>query len=76
MRWLSISYGIKAYYYKDYTQQQRYPLVALRDFIEQGLLDYTDRIAILGAINGTGATFLAINSVQAILEHGTASQES
>ena len=76
MRWLSISYGIKAYYYKDYTQQQRYPLVALRDFIEQGLLDYTDRIAILGAINGTGATFLAINSVQAILEHDTASQES
>ena len=76
MRWLSISYGIKAYYYKDYTQQHRYPLEALRDFIEQGLLDYSDRIAILGAINGTGATFLAINSVQAILEHGTSAHES
>ena len=76
MRWLSISYGIKAYYYKDYTQLQRYPIEALRDFIEQGLLDYSDRIAILGAINGTGATFLDINSVQAILEHGTSAQES
>ena len=70
MRWLSISYGIKAYYYKDYTQQQRYPLQALHDFIGQGLLHPSDRIAILGAINGTGATYLAINSVEAILEHG------
>lgn len=70
MRWLSISYGIKAYYYKDYTCQQRYPLAALRDFIKQGLLLPSDRIAFLGAINGTGATFLEVNSVQAILDYG------
>ena len=65
-----ISYGIKAYYYKDYTCQQRYPLAALRDFIKQGLLLPSDRIAFLGAINGTGATFLEVNSVQAILDYG------
>ncbi|MDE6175644.1 MAG: hypothetical protein K2F88_08795 [Duncaniella sp.] len=76
MRWLSISYGIKAYYYQDYTQQQRYPTEALHDFIEQGLLQPSDRIAILGAINGTGATFLAINSVEAILEHGAADKKN
>ena len=70
MRWLSISYGIKAYYYKDYTQQERYPIEALRDFIAQGLLCSDDRIAYLGAISGTGATYLEVNSVQAILEHG------
>ena len=69
MRWLSLSYGIKAYYYKDYTCQQRYPIQALRDFIEQGLLTPADRIAVLGAINGTGATFLEINAVKAILEN-------
>lgn len=69
MRWLSISYGIKAYYYKDYTQQQRYPLEALRDFISQGLLQPDDRIAYLGAISGTGATYLEVNSVQAILDY-------
>lgn len=69
MRWLSLSFGIKAYYYKDYTYQQRYPLQALRDFIEQGLLNPDDRIAVLGAINGTGATFLEINAVKAILEN-------
>ncbi|MDE6277951.1 MAG: pyruvate kinase [Muribaculaceae bacterium] len=72
MRWLSLSYGIKAYYYKDYTREQRYPLEALRDFVEQGLLTPSDRIAFLGAINGTGATFLEINAVQAILENGCA----
>lgn len=70
MRWLSISYGIKAYYYKDYTRDCRYPLEALRDFISQGLLAPDDRIAYLGAINGTGSTFLEINAVQAILDHG------
>ena len=70
MRWLSISYGIKAYYYKDYTQQHRYPIEALHDFISQGLLSPEDRIAYLGALNGTGATYLEVNSVQAILEHG------
>lgn len=70
MRWLSLSYGVKAYYYNDYTPEQRYPLQALRDFIEQGLLESTDRIAFLGAINGTGATFLEINAVQAILDNG------
>lgn len=69
MRWLSLSFGIKAYYYKDYTYQQRYPLQALRDFVEQGLLAPADRIAVLGAINGTGATFLEINAVKAILEN-------
>ena len=70
MRWLSISYGIKAYYYKDYyTCAQRYPLDALRDFIDQGLLTPDDRIAVLGALNGTGATFLEINAVQAILDN-------
>ena len=70
MRWLSLSYGVKAYYYKDYTAEQRYPLQALRDFVSQGLLDPCDRIAYLGAINGTGATFLEINAVQAILDNG------
>lgn len=70
MRWLSISYGIKAYYYKDYTLEQRYPMEALRDFVAQGLLSPEDRIAYLGAINGTGATFLEINAVQAILDNG------
>lgn len=69
MRWLSLSYGIKAYYYYDYTPEQRYPLDALRDFVRQGLLTPADRIAILGALNGTGATFLEINAVQAILDH-------
>lgn len=68
MRWLSLSYGIKAYYYKDYTPEQRYPVEALRDFIAQGLLDPEDRIAYLGAICGTGATFLEINAVRAIIE--------
>ena len=48
---------------------QRYPIQALRDFIEQGLLTPADRIAVLGAINGTGATFLEINAVKAILEN-------
>lgn len=70
MRWLSLSYGIKAYYYKDYTPDCRYPLQALRDFLDQGLLSSDDRIAYLGAINGTGATFLEINTVHAILEYG------
>lgn len=69
MRWLSISYGIKAYYYPDYTIQQLYPLEALRDFIGQGLLEPDDRIAFLGALNGTGATFLEVNSLQAILDN-------
>ncbi|MDE6332485.1 MAG: pyruvate kinase, partial [Muribaculaceae bacterium] len=70
MRWLSLSYGIKAYYYNDYTPEQRYPLQAMRDFIDLGLLSPDNRIAFLGAINGTGATFLEINSVQAILDNG------
>lgn len=70
MRWLALSYGIKAYYYKDYTPEQRYPLQALRDFIDQELLSPEDRIAYLGAINGTGATFLEVNNVRAILENG------
>lgn len=70
MRWLSLSYGIMAYYYSDYTPSQRYPLQALRDFLEQNMLKPTDRVAILGALNGTGATFLEINAVQAILDNG------
>ncbi len=70
MRTLSLSYGIKAYYYKDYTPAERYPLEALADFVREGLLDPADRIAFLGAINGTGATFLEINAVQAILDNG------
>ena len=48
----------------------RYPIQALHDFVEQELLTPTDRIAFLGAINGTGATFLEINAVQAILDNG------
>ncbi|MDE6330876.1 MAG: pyruvate kinase [Muribaculaceae bacterium] len=70
MRMLSLSYGVKAYYYPDYTPEVRYPIQALHDFVEQELLTPTDRIAFLGAINGTGATFLEINAVQAILENG------
>ncbi|MDE5653780.1 MAG: pyruvate kinase, partial [Muribaculaceae bacterium] len=70
MRMLSLSYGVKAYYYPDYTPEVRYPIQALHDFVEQELLTPTDRIAFLGAINGTGATFLEINAVQAILDNG------
>lgn len=69
MRWLSLSYGIKAYFYKGYKVEHRYPIDALQDFIEQGLLTPNDRVAFLGALNGTGATFLEINCVSAILEN-------
>ncbi len=69
MRWLALSYGIKAYYYPEYSQSDRYPKKALEEFITSGLLTPESRIAYLGAINGTGATFLEINSVHAILEN-------
>lgn len=69
MRWLSLSYGIKAYFYKSYKVEHRYPIDALQDFIKQGLLTPNDRVAFLGALNGTGATFLEINAVNAILEN-------
>jgi hypothetical protein len=37
--------------------------------VEKGLLDKDDRVAYLGALNGTGSTFLEINSVKAIIEY-------
>jgi pyruvate kinase len=68
-RLLSLSYGIKAYYYEKYDPSKRYPTHVLRQFVEKGLLDKDDRVAYLGALNGTGSTFLEINSVKAIIEY-------
>ncbi len=68
-RLLSLSYGIKAYYYEKYDPAKRYPTHVLRQFVEKGLLDKDDRVAYLGALNGTGSTFLEINSVKAIIEY-------
>ncbi len=68
-RWLSLSYGIKAYYYENYDPARRYPTHVLRRFINEGLLQRPDRVAYLGALNGTGSTFLEINSVNAIIEY-------
>jgi pyruvate kinase len=70
-RWLSLSYGIKAYYYENYDPASRYPTHVLRRFINEGLLHRPDRVAYLGALNGTGSTFLEINSVNAIIEYAS-----
>jgi hypothetical protein len=43
----------------------------LRRFINEGLLHRPDRVAYLGALNGTGSTFLEINSVNAIIEYAS-----
>jgi pyruvate kinase len=66
-RWLSLSYGIKAYYNKDYRTGHHYPTESLKHFVETNLLENDDRIAYLGALNGTGSTFLEINNVAAII---------
>jgi pyruvate kinase len=68
-RLLSLSYGIKSYYYEQYDPAKRYPTHVLKRFVADELLNRDDRVAYLGALNGTGATFLEINSVKAIIEY-------
>lgn len=66
-RCLNLSYGITAFYSPIKRFGHHYPTEELRRFVALGLIKIEDRIAYLGALNGTGATFLEVNSVDAII---------
>lgn len=62
-RWLSLSYGVCAYYHSDLTQTGfRHPVQAIKRLVADGMLSPLDRVAYLSGTDN-GATSLEIDSL-------------
>ncbi|MDO4319651.1 MAG: pyruvate kinase [Bacteroidales bacterium] len=62
-RWLSLSYGVSAYYYSDATHAGfRHPVQAIKRLVADGMLSPLDRVAYLSGTDN-GATSLEIDSL-------------
>lgn len=68
-RIVTLSYGVHPFFSENYTHSRRYPVDAMRQMVEKGMLAPHDNLAYLGTLDGMSASFLEISTVESLLHY-------